>query len=557
MSGGLVAHRGGRDKKNGHGMVPAQYLEPKFVEGRVPPHDLDAEAAVLSAIMLDSARLEEVGWLRPEHFYAESHRWIWEAILYLRASGQRIDVVMIGTVLKDTIKDDAGTPRIAQVGGMSYLTELLNAAPAVANVAAYAKTVADKAQVRRLIATCQVIVAQGYHEGDRKLLADAELRITELARQSHGSVQLLEADEIFAPITAEEPWLCRELRLLPGRISLIAGDPESGKSVAAHALALAVAAGKPVFGMHRVQKPGPVIWINWDQPDVYTVRKRFIRLARGMNLDWTELRTRIRIAHKPRLYLSEPSHLLELRALMRDHVLMIGDALTGFARGVDENSPDIGDRLRDFGEVSDVTGCTATFIHHSRKMAPGYIKPNEKLEDEDASTLRGSGSIVGAAGTVFKMRAQSKKDSIFRVSQPRNATTAMKKLETFALRFVDVCEKEDGTGDRLWGLRVEYIDPEELAALKKTEKESAEKERGKPSRSETLAQIADRLVELVKTKPGLDSSDLYEHCESMRKTTFNAVMKDLESRANPSKARIKDAKGGFIGDKKPKEWFAV
>jgi len=557
MSGGLVAHRGGRDKKNGHAMVPAQYLEPKFVEGRVPPHDLDAEAAVLSAIMLDPARLEEVAWLRPEHFYAEAHRWIWEAVLYLRASGSRIDVVLIGTCLKDTLVDDAGKSRIAQIGGMSYLTELLNAAPAVANVAAYARVVADKAQVRRLIATCQTLVAQGYVDGDRKILAEAELRITELARQTHGSVQLLEAEEIFAPITSEEPWLCRELRLLPGRVSLVAGDPESGKSVAAHAIALAVAAGKRVFGMHLVQRSGPVLWVNWDQPDVYTVRKRFIRLARGMGLDWNELRGRIRIAHKPRLYLSEPSHLLELRALMRDHVLMVGDALTGFARGVDENSPDIGDRLRDFGEVSDVTTCTSLFIHHARKTSPGYIKPNEKLEDEDASTLRGSGSIVGAAGTVFKMRAQSKRDSVFRVSQPRNATTAMKKLDTFALRFVDVCEKEDGTGDRLWGLRVEYIDPEELAAMKKSEKDATDKEKGKPDRAEQLEQIKTRILEEIKKQPGLDSSDLYELCPSMRKTTFNTAMKLLESKQDPTRARIKDGKGGFIGDKKPKEWFAT
>ncbi|MEO7110802.1 MAG: DnaB-like helicase N-terminal domain-containing protein, partial [Polyangiaceae bacterium] len=105
-------------------------VEPPSIDGRVPPHDLDAEAAVLSAILIDAGALDRVlEFLKPEHFYSEAHRRIYEACIELRAVGQPVDVVQVGTWLKNR-------ERIAQIGGMAYLTEILNAAPAVANVGA-------------------------------------------------------------------------------------------------------------------------------------------------------------------------------------------------------------------------------------------------------------------------------------------------------------------------------------------------------------------------------------------------------------------------------------
>lgn len=123
---------------------------------RVPPHDLDAEAAVLSAVMLDPSAMAKVRDVAtPEKYYAERHRRIFEACCELDDEGQPCDVVTVGTWLK-------ARERIAQVGGMAYLTELLNAAPAVANVRKYAETIAKKYAVRQLIAACQTIAAKGY-----------------------------------------------------------------------------------------------------------------------------------------------------------------------------------------------------------------------------------------------------------------------------------------------------------------------------------------------------------------------------------------------------------
>src|SRR6185295_2993021 len=99
----------------------------------------------LSAVMLDGQALDRVlEFLKPDHFYSEAHRRIFEASIELHRVGQPVDVVQVGSWLKSR-------DRLAQVGGMPYLTELLNAAPAVANVAAYGRTIHEKSRVRQLI----------------------------------------------------------------------------------------------------------------------------------------------------------------------------------------------------------------------------------------------------------------------------------------------------------------------------------------------------------------------------------------------------------------------
>jgi replicative DNA helicase len=158
--------------------ISGQSQEPTAIESRVPPHDLDAEAAVLSAVMVDPLALDKVNeLLRPEHFYSEAHRRIFEACVDLSASGRPVDVVQVATWLRDR-------DRLAQVGGMAYLTEVLNAAPAVANVAAYGQTIHEKWRVRRLILTCQHVMAVGYagYGEAQQFIDGAEQQVYDIAR---------------------------------------------------------------------------------------------------------------------------------------------------------------------------------------------------------------------------------------------------------------------------------------------------------------------------------------------------------------------------------------
>ena len=153
------------------------------VEGRVPPHDLDAEGAVISAVMVDPGALDKVNeFLKPEHFYSEAHRRIFEACVELSSTGRPVDVVQVATWLRDR-------ERLAQVGGMAYLTEVLNTAPSVANVTAYGRTIHEKWRIRQLILTCQRVTAQGYAGyGEAQSFIDgAEQAVYDIARTRESS----------------------------------------------------------------------------------------------------------------------------------------------------------------------------------------------------------------------------------------------------------------------------------------------------------------------------------------------------------------------------------
>src|SRR5258708_30430015 len=85
--------------------------EPPVIAGRVPPHDLDAEAAVLSAIMLKRDSLDQVAEiLKPEHFYSEANGRIYDAAVALALEQRPIDVVQIASWLRDR-------ERLPQIGG--------------------------------------------------------------------------------------------------------------------------------------------------------------------------------------------------------------------------------------------------------------------------------------------------------------------------------------------------------------------------------------------------------------------------------------------------------
>jgi len=125
---------------------------------RVPPHDRDVEGALLGALLLDSQNKVAplvIGLLQQQDFYIGAHGLIFAAIAKLAAAGDRVDVVTVGTLLKDE-------ERIKEVGGMTYLTELLNAGFVPDHIESYAKRLRELRAVRETIAHAQMVAAQGY-----------------------------------------------------------------------------------------------------------------------------------------------------------------------------------------------------------------------------------------------------------------------------------------------------------------------------------------------------------------------------------------------------------
>jgi len=138
-----------------------------------PPHDLDAEAAVLSTLLLYPESLADVEPVcTPSEFYSTANRRVAEALWALDEAGESIDVATVAHRLRDS-------GHLDQVGGTPYLAQLSDATPSVAHVETHARIVSDLARVRAVQAVCAQVRAEAYGElGDvSEWIAGAEKRL--------------------------------------------------------------------------------------------------------------------------------------------------------------------------------------------------------------------------------------------------------------------------------------------------------------------------------------------------------------------------------------------
>lgn len=152
-----------------------------IMNDRTPPHNIEAEQAVLGAIFLEPqaiASASEV--LLAEDFYRASHQRIFEVMLQLSEKGEPIDLVTVTTALSNNKTLD-------EIGGVSYLSDLANSVPTAANIEYYTKIVEEKSTLRRLIKTATNIVTSGYSEEEELdgVLNDAEKSILEVAQRNN------------------------------------------------------------------------------------------------------------------------------------------------------------------------------------------------------------------------------------------------------------------------------------------------------------------------------------------------------------------------------------
>lgn len=132
---------------------------------KTPPHHLEAEESLLSALMLDNDTLLEVlEILTSDDFYVPSHRVIYEGITHLFHRGEPVDLVTLSAYLGDTGKLEPLRGRNYE--GVTYLSWLVDAAPRAVNAPYYARIVRDKANLRRLIEKSNDIARRCYESQD-------------------------------------------------------------------------------------------------------------------------------------------------------------------------------------------------------------------------------------------------------------------------------------------------------------------------------------------------------------------------------------------------------
>lgn len=159
-----------------------------YAFGKVPPHSLEAEQSVLGAMILNKEAINTaIEHLQPEDFYKEANKEIFKAIVELFNRNEPVDLITLSEELKrrGTLED---------LGGVSYLAELSGGVAITSNIKYYCDIVAEKAILRRLIKSCDEIMAKSYegNEEVNRIIEEAEKSIFDITQSRH--------KEGFAPI---------------------------------------------------------------------------------------------------------------------------------------------------------------------------------------------------------------------------------------------------------------------------------------------------------------------------------------------------------------------
>ena len=126
--------------------------------GKVPPHDIEAEQAIIGSMLTDKdAVIAAVEKLKPEDFYREDNKAIYESILSLYSKSEPIDII--------TVKDELTiNGKFDMVGGLEYLAILPDKVPLTSNIEQYIKIVEEKSILRNLIKASTEIINLGYEQ---------------------------------------------------------------------------------------------------------------------------------------------------------------------------------------------------------------------------------------------------------------------------------------------------------------------------------------------------------------------------------------------------------
>ena len=216
----------------------------------LPPQNIEAEEAIISAILIDNdALLDVIEVLGPQDFYRTAHQKIYAAITDLFDKAEPVDLVTLANKLKEK-------GQLENIGGASYLARLVDTVPLAVNARHYAKIIHDKASLRRLIEKANAIIKRCFEErGEADDVVDfAESAVFEIsekkARQSFfplskiilGNIETLEEKQGNRSLVTGVPTGFTQLDTLTSGLQnsdliILAARPSMGKT----ALALNIA----------------------------------------------------------------------------------------------------------------------------------------------------------------------------------------------------------------------------------------------------------------------------------------------------------------------------
>jgi len=300
--------------------------------GKIPPHDTEAEQAVLGSMLTDQdAVIDAIEVLKPEDFYRDDNKYIYEAILNLYNKAEPIDIITVKSELISMGKFEI-------VGGFEYLGVLPDKVPLAANAERYIKIVEEKSILRQLIKASNELVELGYAQNEEveAIMDQAEKKIFDIMQgknQKGFSVikdvlieSFAEIEKLYnqkEPITGVPTGFAdldyKTAGLHNSDLVLVAARPAMGKS----AFALNIASNA------AINAKVPVAIFNLEMSKAQLVNRMLcseamvdsnkIRTGRIEEDDWVKLATALRPLSEAPIYIDDTAgiSIAEIRAKCR------------------------------------------------------------------------------------------------------------------------------------------------------------------------------------------------------------------------------------------------
>ena len=337
--------------------------------GKVPPHDLEAEQAILGSMLTDKdAVISSIEILKENDFYRDDNRAIYTAILNLYNRAEPIDIITVKAELESMGKFE-------QVGGLEYLAELPERVPTTANALKYIKIVEEKSTLRNLIKTANEIIELGYDptEDVEDIMEDAEKKIFNIMQNKNQKGYTPIKDVLVDSFTQLEELYNRKQHITgvatgfteldyktagfhSSDLILIAARPAMGKSAFALNIATnaAVKANVPVaiFSLEMSKEQ----MVNRILCSEAMVDSNKVRTGKLEEEDWTKLAGSIGPLSEAEIYIDDTPGIsvMEIRAKCRKLKLEknIGMVVIDYLQLVQGSNRRNGSREQEISEIS-------------------------------------------------------------------------------------------------------------------------------------------------------------------------------------------------------------
>ena len=387
---------------------------------KVPPHDLEAEQAVIGSMLTDKeAVISAIETLSDEDFYREDNKLIYSAIMNLYNRGEPIDIITLKSELSSMGKFDA-------VGGLEYLAELPEKVPTTANVDKYIKIVEEKSTLRTLIRTANELITLGYDPTQEveELMDNAEKKIFGVmqnrAQKTYSSMKdilvdtFVELEELYnrkEHITGVPTGFIdldyKTAGLHGSELILVAARPAMGKS----AFALNIATNAAV----RAKTPVAIFSLEMSKEQMANrilcsealVDSNKVRTGKVEDDDWTKLAEASGILSEAQIFIDDTPgiSIMEIRAKCRKMKLEkdIGLVVIDYLQLVQGSNKRAGSREQEIAEISRSLKILAKEINVPVIALSQLSRAPEQRPDHRPmlSDLRESGSIEQDADIVM------------------------------------------------------------------------------------------------------------------------------------------------------------